>query len=45
MASHNYMKDKNKFNNKKLVNWMKFKLDRSLKTTCDKLRLKFKCGW
>jgi len=33
---------KNKFNNIKLVNnWIKYKLDKSLKTTCDKLRFKF----
>jgi len=34
-----YQKTKNKFNNITLGNnWMKYKLDQSLKTTCDKLR-------
>jgi len=40
-----YQKTKNKFSNIKLVNnWKNYKLDRSLKTTYDKVRLKFKYG-
>jgi len=46
MVSQNYFTWQKKFNSIKLVNiWIKYKLIRSLKTTCDKLRQKFKYGW